>query len=232
MFCQFINSRCQLRVLVLYCWIAWLSLSCSYAADGNSSVSTGSLSTVKQRLFQEHVSRGLEFYRQEQWNDAIIEYRFAYEISSNSVLIFNIAQAYRKAGNNSESAILFEHFVRIDPNNVLVPEAKAFAAAAWAKVETARAQTAREAAEYVAEQRMREAEQLAVLNEDMLKRINDALRHGGHMTEKQVPIYRRVWFWTTIGGGSAVALGVSLGLGLGLHRSIPDAGLESRVVHF
>ena len=100
------------------------------------------------------------------YDQAIVEFQLAYQKRQLPTLLFNIAQAHRKAGHWAEALALYERFLKDDPKSALLPEAEAHAAAMRARLDAEKASAEREAAERLAiEQKQAEKATQNILNE-------------------------------------------------------------------
>lgn len=177
--------------------------------------------TLPQRtaLFSQHARAGINAYKNEKWDIAIAEYQAAYSINQNPKLLFNIAQAYRKAGLPQEALEYYEHFRRDAPGNPLALEAAAQSAAMRAQLDILRLDSMRTQAEQDARDKAEEAARLAQVNAELRRQVDDALSAGELV--KQRPSNRRALSWGLLAGGATIALGLGLGLGLGLSQPEP-----------
>jgi tetratricopeptide (TPR) repeat protein len=71
-----------------------------------------------------HFERGEELYRDGRYGEAIDELYAAYEIAKLPPLLFNIAQAYRLAGDLEEAVGYYEEFLALAPDHPLASEAR------------------------------------------------------------------------------------------------------------
>ena len=177
---------------------------------------------------KEFINRATQRFASGDYAGAIDDYRAAYQLRQLPTLIFNIAQAHRKAGQWQEALSNYERFLKEDSKSALVPEAEAHAAAMRAKIEAEKSSLEREAAARLAQQRVEEAEALAKAREEERKKAEAALLLA--TTTKKEPVYKRPWFWLVVGGVAAAAVGV--GVGVGLYLREPSSDLGTRPVEF
>lgn len=175
------------------------------------------------RRFTEHVRRGLEAFNASRWDESLSEYWAAYAINPNPHLLFNAAQAHRRAGRWDDALSLYERFIREDPGNPIVPEAEAHAVAM-------RANRDRDKAQQLAAVRDAEAAKIAEANDTLRAKVNQLMLSG--QLAPKVRSYRRRWFWGVLGGGTAAALGLALGLGIGLRPILPSSEQGARMIQF
>lgn len=183
---------------------------------------------VDPKTPKEFIGRATQRFAGGDYAGAIDDYRAAYQLRQLPTLIFNIAQAHRKAGQNQEALTNYERFLKEDPKSALAPEAEAHAAAMRAKIEAEKSSMEREAAARLAQQRVEEAEALAKAREEERKKAEAALLLA--TTTKKVPVYKKPWFWLVVGGVAAAAIGA--GVGVGLYLREPSSDLGARPVEF
>lgn len=182
-----------------------------------------------QRPLRELVESAGQHFDKGEFDEAIREYYAAYERKKIPQLIFNIAQAHRRAGQHQEALSAFERFLKEDPKSPLAPEAEANATAMRAKIDAEKATAERAAAERLAEQRAAEAEALAKAREAERKKAEATLLLLTQ--QKKTPVYKKAWFWVVIGG--VVAAGVATGVAVALTRpQDPANDLGVRMVEF
>jgi tetratricopeptide (TPR) repeat protein len=184
------------------------------------------------RTPKEYISRATQYFGAGEYDKAIDDYRAAYQLKQLPTLLFNIAQAQRKAGRYAEALATYERFLKDDPKSSLVPEAEAQATAMRARIEAEKATAEREAAERLARQRVEEAEALAKAREEERKKAEAALLLATTQKDKK-PVYKKWWFWTIIGGvvvAGAVVGGLAAAGVIGPKDPQSDLGL--RVVQF
>ena len=81
------------------------------AGDKNSS----------QQLMQRY-QRAVTLYNTSQYDKAIEEFQGLYELKPQPILLFNLAQAHRKAGHKQQALDLYERYLREAPNSDLSNE--------------------------------------------------------------------------------------------------------------
>ncbi|MFO0623572.1 MAG: hypothetical protein U0745_19425 [Polyangia bacterium] len=182
-----------------------------------------------QRSLREVLDSATKLFQAGSYDQAIVEFQVAYTKRQLPTLLFNIAQAHRKAGHWSEALALYERFLRDDPKSALLPEAEAHAAAMRARLDAERASQEREAAERLAQRRAEEAEAMAKAREAERQKADEALLLVAKQKEK--PIYKKAWFWGVI-GGLAAAGAVTAGVVIAVQQREPSADLGVRVVEF
>lgn len=135
----------------------------------------------------EHVAQGHRLYLLGRYQDAIAEYRRAYELRADPQFLFQIAEAYRQLGATEQALFYYERYL----------------AGAAAGPDRA-----------VAEQRVAEIESLRAAPPAPSPAAGLAAAPGaaqGPTAKRPTPIWRRWWLWTALGvalaaGATAAAL--------------------------
>jgi tetratricopeptide (TPR) repeat protein len=78
--------------------------------------------------FKEHYERAVILYKSGQYQKSIEEFQAAYEARPQPLLLFNLAQAHRKAGHPTEAQDLYERFLREAPDTDLRAETEGYLA--------------------------------------------------------------------------------------------------------
>jgi tetratricopeptide (TPR) repeat protein len=171
-----------------------------------------------------HHRKGIMFYELGDFDDAITEFKRAYEITDAPALLFNIAQAYRKKGDLAQALHFYETFIRLAPH----------------------ARNRGDAEVLVVEMQAKLAEQARLAHEP------PAPPDGGAPVAapaplppvaapappvaapapvvvvepppppRPLPVYKRWYVWTSV--GVVVAAGAAVGLSLGLTRTALPSG--------
>jgi len=210
--------------------VALLVLSApAIAQTASESSEPGSAPALEPATAKELVTRATRLFQAGEYDKAIADYQSAYQLKPLPTLLFNIAQANRKAERYQDALTYYERFLKEDPHSVLVPEAEAQLSFVRAKLDAARLSSEREALERLARQRAAEAEALAKAREEERKKAQEALLLATAKQDK--PIYKKPWFWVIIGG---VVVGgvVGIALGVALQPKEPQSDLGVRVVQF
>lgn len=74
----------------------------------------------------EHLKRSVEAFQSKDFLRAAAELQAAYRQDPKPLLLFNIGQAYRRAGRAQESLDAYEQFLRADPKSPLRPETEGY----------------------------------------------------------------------------------------------------------
>jgi tetratricopeptide (TPR) repeat protein len=182
--------------------------------------------------FKTHYDLGLALYQAQKFDEAIPEFKAAYDIDPKPQLLFNIAQAYRKAGHPREAIQYYDRYLSVNPG-----------------IDT---DTRRKVDGYLAEAR----NTLAALELEMKRRLAEEkaarepepppppLLSPGPAPPPQpqvlsppvmnpvdppqaTPVYKRWWFWTIIGG--VVAAGVVTGVVVGTQKDSGPVAIPAGV---
>jgi tetratricopeptide (TPR) repeat protein len=65
---------------------------------------------------RQHTQRGMALFDLQRYDDAIKEYEAAYELRNDPMLLFDIAQAYRKANRPAQAIHYYRTYLARDPN--------------------------------------------------------------------------------------------------------------------
>jgi tetratricopeptide (TPR) repeat protein len=125
----------------------------------------------------------------------------AYSRDPNPILLFNAAQVYRKGGHYAESLRLYERFLVVAPKHPLAVDARDH-------VRTL---------------------QILLSQEDKKKEIEIKMEQTQQEIDRlrKPPLYKRVWFWATIVGGTAAVVAVGVGVKVYQDQRATDSGLLS-----
>lgn len=166
-----------------------------------------------------HHARATQLFQEQKFAQAAQELERVYTLEPKPLYLFNIAQAYRRAGIADKALAAYEQFVNIAPGHPLSREASGYAqdmrvlrAEAEAKVQMARRLEA-------AEQRTAE--------------VSQEKTHMARLLEQERarrPFYKRAWFWGALSGVTAATLAIGLGVGLYLRTPPTEGGFMS--IHF
>lgn len=112
--------------------------------------------------FKEHYERAVANFKAGQFDAAVADFQAAYEMKPLPLLLFNLAQAHRKAGHHRQALELYERFLAEEKKPDLRPDAERFIAEIKTMMEAE--QREREEAER-RERALKEAERLARIPE-------------------------------------------------------------------
>ena len=173
--------------------------------------------------FQTHYNLALALYQAQKYEESVPEFKAAYEIDPKPGLLFNIAQAYRKAGHPRDAIQYYDRYLSVEPR--LDGDTRR-------KVDGYLAEARNTLAALELEMKRRLAEEKAAREQEPAPIETPAARvepvapqpatpAGLVAVESQAqvhkPIYKRWWFWTIVGG--VVAAGVVTGVVVGTSSS-------------
>src|SRR4051794_8713155 len=96
---------------------------------------------------KDHFQRGVTMYNLQRYVDAAHEYEAAYEAHPDAALLFNIAQAYRLAGQPEKALFAYRAFVRDAPTVAQRPIAEKYIAELQKEVDARKARQQEEEAQ-------------------------------------------------------------------------------------
>jgi tetratricopeptide (TPR) repeat protein len=99
------------RVLVSVVALLVLSRPCGIALAQAPAAERSGEATA-----HDHYRKGMSFYDLGRFDDAIREFEAAYQYQEDPFYIFNLAQAYRRAGNGAKALELYRTYLRKVPN--------------------------------------------------------------------------------------------------------------------
>jgi tetratricopeptide (TPR) repeat protein len=70
----------------------------------------------RKREFDRHYGAAMAAYKSADYAQAIAEFEAAYAIDAQPLLIFNIAQAFRKAGQLDQALVKYREYLERDPS--------------------------------------------------------------------------------------------------------------------
>lgn len=160
-----------------------------------------------------HYDLALALYQAQKFEDSIPEFQAAYKLMQNPGLLFNLAQAYRKAGHPREAIEYYDLYLSATPqlNEEIRHKVDSYLAEARNTLAALELEMKRRLAE---EKASREQEpepappprspppELAVVTAPAAAPVAPAK-----------PIHKRWWLWTAVGGAAAAAVvtGVAIG---------------------
>jgi tetratricopeptide (TPR) repeat protein len=74
------------------------------------------LSEAQKRETREHYEKATKLYNLGKFTEAIAEYQAAYLVSADPVMLFNIAQCHKNAGQPDEAIRFYKNYLRNAPN--------------------------------------------------------------------------------------------------------------------
>ncbi|MFC1611690.1 tol-pal system YbgF family protein [Myxococcota bacterium] len=128
-----------------------------------------------KRLFEAGTVR----YNLGQFDQALVEYSNAYELTPLPGFLFNIGQCHRQLGNQGRAIFFFEGYLREAPDGANAIMASKFIKAARAEIDDRTAQ-----------------------HERFMSKVTPCAPRGPSTSAQ--PFYERWWFWTIVGTATAV----------------------------
>lgn len=153
-----------------------------------------------------HYDLALALYQAQKFEDAIPEFQAAYKLMQNPGLLFNLAQAYRKAGHPREAIEYYDLYLSATPQ--LNEEIRH-------KVDSYLAEARNTLAALELEMKHRLAEQKAAREQEPEPAAPPTPRSPppelavitapAAPAAPAQPLYKRWWLWTAVGGAVAAA---------------------------
>jgi tetratricopeptide (TPR) repeat protein len=162
---------------------------------------TPSASTAADAEIDEHVAQGHRLYQLGRYQEAIAEYRRAYELRADPSFLFQIAESYRQLGATEQALFYYDRYLA--------------GAADGSDHDTA-------------EQRVSELESLRARPPVSATPPGLIAAPGaGAGAKTPTPVWRRWWVWTAV--GAALAAGVTVALLAGRSQSsVPTTDLGNK----
>lgn len=170
-----------------------------------------------QKSLREYGEEGKRAYRTGQYDQAVAAFEAAYTIKPEPLFLFNMAQARRLSGRNQEALQLYERYLQNDPGSELREKTEGYIAEVKTKLALAR--PAKEPGLPTSG-----GTETPLLKSSAL---SNALLAAQPSTSR--PIYKRWWFWTSV--GVAVA-GATIAAGLTVYAHPPDVSDAAKVRPF
>lgn len=181
--------------------------------------------------FKTHYELGLALYQAQKFDDAIPEFKAAYDLDPKPQLLFNIAQAYRKAGHPREAIQYYDRYLGAEPRLDTDTRRKVDGYLAEAKntLNALELEMKRRLAEEKAarEQEPAPPQLLPIPPTQPAPQVLAPPVMNPVDPPKATPVYKRWWFWTIIGG--VVAVGVVTGVAVGVQKSRTPAEVPTGV---
>lgn len=176
----------------------------------------------RQALFKQHIQTASAKVAAAEWDAAVGEYWAAYELKPQALIVFNVAQTYRKAGRLTEALALYQRYLQEEPGSPLSAEIEGYSAEINQHLLEQQHEADRQA-----------AQRLAKANALLSKRLTEMERQKASQGPPARPraIYRRPWFWGLLGTATA-GLALGIGLGIGLQPRLPEVDLGARTLRF
>lgn len=164
-----------------------------------------------------YVQRSVQYFGSKEYENAALALEKAYKIDPKPLFLFNIGQAYKRAGRPKEALAAYERFLRADPQSTLRAEAEGYCNDMRSLI--AEQERSAQVKAALLTEKERAAEKEAALRAEKLRteQTQKALlaERAKAERERRRPIYKRPWFWGVVGGG-VLAAGLAIGLGVAL----------------
>ena len=171
----------------------------SAAQTPPASPSAASPATSTDAEVDEHVAQGHRLYQLGRYQEAIAEYRRAYELRADPRFLFQIAESYRQLGANEQALFYYDRYLAGASEG---PDRDA------------------------AEERVSELERLRAGPAAAAPGLV-ATPENGAGTKRPPPLWRRWWVWTAV--GVALAAGVTAAALAGRSESsVPTTDLGNK----
>ena len=189
-------------------WVVVLLLLCGLTTPGHAATSSAVEATddacLREPTCSGHYQKALSLYESGRYEAALPEFQSAYESRQMPWLLINIGRTFHRLGRLDEAITLYKRYEQADPSGD--PE------------------TLKKVREYKAQ-----AEVLLASKSAPPAPPPDVVPAAGAVDKGRspapVPLYKKWWFWTAIGGGVAVIVvgGIAIGAATSNSRApIPD----------
>ncbi len=191
--------------------------------------------------YKTHYDLAMALYQAQRFEDAIPEFKAAYEREAKPGLLFNIAQSYRKAGHPREAIEYYDRYLSSEPklDNEMRRKVDGYLAEARNTLAALELEMKQRLAEEKAKREREQEPAPSTLAPDPTAgpavpaaapapapRPEPTVAATAPAGEagRPVPLYKRWWFWTAIGGGvaaAAIVTGVVLATRPGGYPAVP-----------
>ena len=191
------------------------------------------LGTKAQRAaeFQKQIRLASAHLEAGNYDAAASAYWQAHGLKPQPIIVFNVAQVYRKAQRWSEALALYERYLREEPRSPMLATVQGYVTEVKEKLAEQQSRSEEEAAARIRKANETLSERLAEVSlQERRIEITQQLAQERAATAKR-PIYKRPLLWILTGTAAAgVILGVGLGVGFALR--LPDTNLGKRMLNF
>jgi tetratricopeptide (TPR) repeat protein len=151
-----------------------------------------------------------------EYQQALEDFKSAYRVRDDAVLLYNIAQCQRLLGQSDDAVRSYKAYLRRAPSAPNRDEVQAkIVALEQAMNARDRAKSIPPIPPITPPTTPNESRPTDTTNPE----VSSQLTATAPPPQKKEPLYKKWWLWTAVGGVVAVGLGV--GLGVGLHKSSP-----------
>lgn len=176
--------------------------------------------------FKTHYDLAMALYQAQKFEEAIPEFKAAYEIDRKPGLLFNIAQSYRKAGRPRDAIQYYDQYLSSDPR--LDTDTRR-------KVDGYLAEARNTLASLELELKRRLAEEKAARAVEPPPTLQpEPTPPPPPPQEKSTPVYKRPWLWAVVGGVvvAGVIVGVVVGTSTARAAPVVDSGVPRVAITF
>lgn len=164
--------------------------------------------------FSQQLNRGLRLYEEGDYSGALSAFESAYEMQQLPRLLYNMGRAHMKLGHAQEALKRYQQFLRLDTE---APE----------DIRKQALEGINRANELLpTEQTRAKKEGLGLGLADSAEPPADALGISAQRTPEPVPLHKRWWLWTAIGGGVALLGGAVAGGVVGYRQTHPALPMD------
>jgi tetratricopeptide (TPR) repeat protein len=96
-------------------WLAPLLISLCLPGIAQAQRPAGAASAQEKKQAREHYNRGQTHYDLAEYDEAVTQFKTAYELSKAPGLLFNIAQAFRLKGDCRQALLFYRSYLRREP---------------------------------------------------------------------------------------------------------------------
>lgn len=200
--------------------ILFIVLCMAFISDANAEDREAPKQDNRAAL-QAETNKAYALFKQGDYEAAKNGFLTVYQQKQIPLLLFNIANCYRKLDKYEQAVIYYNKYLEVDPNSPLAEETKARIAESKALSAQQQLAADRQKNDEALQQKNEEAikktqelldrtQQLAQQNELIKQRLEQQLKQN---LEKK-PVYKKAWFWAVIGGVVAVTAAVAIGVGV------------------
>jgi tetratricopeptide (TPR) repeat protein len=186
--------------------------------------------------FRTHYELAMALYNAQKYEDAVPEFKAAYEIEHKPGLLFNIAQSYRKAGRPREAIAYYDQYLSSDPRLDTDTRRKVdgYLAEARNTLSALEMELKRRLAEEKAAQASEPPPTLAPEPPSQALPQPSAPPRPPPPTEESKPLYKRPWLWAVVGGVvvGAVIVGVVVGTRYSNSAPVVDPSIPRASITF
>jgi tetratricopeptide (TPR) repeat protein len=168
-------------------------------------------------------NRAVMLYQAGQYEDAIEAFREAYRQKPQALIMFNIAQAFRKDGKPASALEHYQRFLaEVKPGEE--PGSQENAKKYIAEIEKQLSL----APKPVEEPPPSPVPQVLVVPPPARPPPPPILPPEPPKQPEKVPVYKKWWLWTAVAGVAVVAIAVGVGVGVGTKSNDPSTALGTR----